>query len=236
MNLSNRKEFKHNLKTDQIKSTKQVNEDGTRYYLADGRRYPSVTTMLGHFSSKAIMEWRNRVGHAEANRISSKASTRGTKFHKLCETYLTNQKPVFKTPLDYQLFINTKEYIDSIDDIHLIETGMFSHHLRLAGTVDCIARYNDRLSVIDFKTASRAKSKDHIENYFMQASAYAIMFEEQTKIPVPQIVIIIAVEGESSQVFVERRDNYTKKLLECRDTYEEYNGKNNRTSSMPSFL
>jgi genome maintenance exonuclease 1 len=238
LSLTTSKTFKHNFKNDLISSAKQVNENGTRFYEADGAKYPSITTMLGYFTSQSIQQWRNRVGHEEANKISSKAATRGTKFHKVCEAYLLNEQPVFKTPLEQQLFINTREYIDLIDDIHLLEKSMFSHHLRLAGTVDCVARYNDRLSVIDFKTATRSKSKDHIDNYFMQASAYAIMFEEQTRIPVPQIVIIIAVEGEPSQVFVERRDSYAKQLLECRDIYEEKNGWNknsNRSGSLRSL-
>lgn len=224
------KTFNHNFKCDLIKAAKQVNENGTRYYEADGKRYPSITTMLGYFTRKSIYEWRNRVGHEEANKISSKAATRGTKFHKTVEKYLLNESFEFKTPLEQQLFINTREYIDLIDDIHLLEKSMFSHHLRLAGTVDCIARYNNKLSVIDFKTATGAKSKEYIENYFMQASAYAIMFEEQTRIPVPQIVIIIAVEGEPSQVFVERRDNYAHELINCRDIYEEQNGISNKNT------
>lgn len=232
------KTFNHNFKDNLIKAAKQVNENGTRYYEAEGNKYPSITTMLGYFNRKEIYEWRNRVGHEEANKISAKAATRGTKFHKVVEKYLLNESLEFKTPLEQQLFINTREYIDLIDDIHLIEKSMFSHHLRLAGTVDCIARYNEKLSVIDFKTATKSKSKEYIENYFMQAAAYAIMFEEQTQIPVPQIVIIIAVEGEPSQVFVDRRDSFAKQLLKCRDIYEESNGipKNNNGRISTKFF
>jgi hypothetical protein len=54
----------------------------------------------------------------------------------------------------------------------------------------------------------------------MQTAAYAIMYEERTGIPVPNLVILIAVEDEEPQVFIEKRDNWTKELLRTRDYYE----------------
>ena len=218
--------FKHNFKGHLLPKLEQINEEGNRQYLTpNGVKYPSVTTMLGHFTSKGIMEWRRRIGADEANRITRQASTRGSAFHKVCEKYLLNEQIEFKTPLQKQLFINTKPYIENIDEIQLIEGRLFSHHLRLAGTVDCVGVYGKKLSVVDFKSASRAKPKEYIEDYFMQCTAYAIMYEELLQIPVSQIVVIIAVEGEESQVFVEKRDNYTKKLLTQRDTYEKVTGR-----------
>ena len=98
---------------------------------------------------------------------------------------------------------------------------MYSDHLRIAGTVDCVAEFDGKISVIDFKSASKPKDKSYIENYFMQCSAYAIMFEEIFRIPVSQIVIAIAVEEEDPQIFVEKRDNYVKRLLYYRDLYEK---------------
>ena len=56
---------------------------GKRYYVTpNGNKLPSVTTVLGHFKKASITAWRNRVGHEEAQKISTRASTRGTKFHK----------------------------------------------------------------------------------------------------------------------------------------------------------
>ena len=90
----------------------------------------------------------------------------------------------------------------------------------MAGRVDCIAEWDGKLSVIDFKTSRKTKRKECIDNYFMQCTSYAIMFEEMTGIPVPQIVVAITVEGEQPQVFVEKRDNYAEKLLDLRLDYE----------------
>ncbi len=226
--------FKHNFKNHLLPKLEQINEEGNRQYLtSSGVKYPSVTTMLGHFTSQGIMEWRRRVGVEEANRITRQASTRGTAFHKVCEKYLLNEQMEFKTPLQKQLFINTKPYLENIGEIQLIEGKLFSHHLRLAGTVDCVGDYEKKLSVIDFKSASRAKPKEYIEDYFMQCTAYAIMYEELLQIPVSQIVVIIAVEGEESQVFVEKRDNYAKKLLTQRDNYEKITGRSYSPAILP---
>lgn len=216
--------FTHIKLDKELPKLSQINEDGTRYYITpSGNKYPSVTTVLAEYNRKVIYEWRQRVGDEVANSVSRKASTRGTKLHKACEDYLNNKAPVLATPLEQDLFSKFKPVLHQIDEIHAQEIKMYSDHLRLAGTVDCIAKFNGRLSVIDFKTASKAKSKVNISNYFMQCSAYAIMFEEQFGIPVSQTVVAIAVEDDEPQVFVEKRDNYVKDLLYYRDMYETKN-------------
>ena len=91
----------------------------------------------------------------------------------------------------------------------------------MAGRVDCIAEYDGKLAVIDFKTSGKPKKKEHISSYFMQTAAYAIMYEERTGIPVPNIVILIAVEGDEPQVFIEKRDNWAKELIRTRDYFEK---------------
>lgn len=213
--------FTHIKLDKELPKLSQINEDGTRYYITpSGNKYPSVTTVLAEYNRKVIYEWRQRVGDEVANSVSRKASTRGTKLHKACEDYLNNEVPVLATPLEQDLFSKFKPVLHQIDEIHAQEIKMYSDHLRLAGTVDCIAKFNGKLSVIDFKTASRAKNKENISNYFMQCSAYAIMFEEQFGIPVSQTVVAIAVEDDDPQVFIEKRDNFVKDLLYYRDMYE----------------
>lgn len=208
-----------------IPKLKQVNENGVRYYLTpQGNRYPSVTTVLSEYSREAIQSWRRRVGYEQANKITQQASTRGTRVHKLCENYLDNQPVKFNTPIEQELFLSIKPLLHRIDKIYVQELRMYSDHLRMAGTVDCVGQFDGRLSVIDFKTSSKLKEKQYIENYLMQCSAYAIMFEEQFGIPVPRIVVIIAVEGQEPQLFLERRDNYVAGLKYFRDLYEKKHG------------
>jgi genome maintenance exonuclease 1 len=204
---------------------KQVtSESGSRVYLTpSGIKYPSITTILQNYKKKELMAWRKRVGDVEANRISSSASRRGTKLHSLVETYFDNKPLPEMLPTQFELFSSIKHHLDDIDNIHIQEQRLFSNHLRLAGTVDCIAEHKGRLSVIDFKSSTRTKNKKDIENYFMQCAAYAIMYEEQTKIPVDKIVLIIAVEGDDPQLFVEKRNNYVSNLIYYRDLYEQNN-------------
>ena len=217
--------FRHVKLDREVPKLQQVNENGTRYYVTpEGNKYPSITTVLSAYNLNAIMEWRQRVGEEEANKISRKASSRGTRIHKLCEDYLDNKTPEFKSPLDAETFETFKPVLHRIDNIHAQELRMYSDHLRIAGTVDCIGEFDGKLSVIDFKTARKLKNKEQIENYFMQAAAYAIMFEERFQIPVARTVIAIAVDEEEPQVFIEKRDNYVMSLLNFRDLYEKKSG------------
>ena len=199
----------------------QLNENGVRHYLTpEGNKYPSITTVLSEYNRKAIQDWRHRVGAEEAGKISGKASTRGTKLHKACEDYINNLEPVFQTPYERDLFKRFSPTLQRIDKVYAQEIRMYSDHLRIAGTVDCVGEFDGVLSVIDFKTSAKEKDKKYIENYFMQCSAYAIMFEEQFGIPVSQTVVAIAVEDGESQVFVEKRDTHVKRLIHFRDLYE----------------
>lgn len=219
-----RKIYNH-VGTRLLAELKQItNADGSRIYeTPTGRKYPSVTTILQNYNKEALIAWRKRVGDEEANRISKRATTRGTKLHSLVETYLQNQDPILDNPLQKEMFTSIVPLLNDIDNIHIQEKKLFSHHLRLAGTVDCIAEHKGRLSVIDFKTSTRAKQKENIANYFMQCSAYAVMYEEQTKIPVDKIVIMIAVEDDDPQIFIEKRDNYIQHLIQYRNLYEKIN-------------
>lgn len=204
-----------------------TNEDGRRVYVnASGVAYPSATTVLSVLSRDGIAKWRARVGAEEADKISNKASTRGTKIHTLTETYLKNENlqeayaSTNASLLDLEMFKKFLPILDPISNIHCQELALYSDHLRMAGRVDCIGEYNGQRAVIDFKTSGKLKKKEHISSYFMQTAAYAIMYEERTGIPVPNLVILIAVEDEEPQVFIEKRDNWAKELIRTRDYYE----------------
>jgi ATP-dependent exoDNAse (exonuclease V) beta subunit len=217
--------FNHVKLDREVPKLQQLNENGTRYYVTpEGNKYPSITTVLAAYNLSHIMEWRKRVGEEEANRISRTASSRGTRIHTLCEQYIDNKIPAFKSPLDQEMFNKFKPTLHRINNVYAQELRMYSDHLRIAGTVDCVAEFDGVLSVIDFKTSKRLKDKSDIENYFMQCSAYAIMFEEQFKIPVAQTIVAIAVDDEEPQVFVERRNTHVKRLIYFRDLYEKKSG------------
>jgi genome maintenance exonuclease 1 len=92
----------------------------------------------------------------------------------------------------------------------------------VAGTVDCIAKYDGKVSVIDFKTSKRKKSRDDVHDYFMQCSAYAVAFEERTGIPVSRLVILMAVDDEDPIIFNEKRDDWINSFIQLRDDYRSW--------------
>lgn len=209
-----------NIEFEELQAT---NLNGKRLYQTpSGKVYPSVTTITGLHGKDAIISWRKRVGEEEANKISSKAATRGTKVHKMCENYLNNEL-VLNThlPNSVALFKQIQPFIDKyIGVVYGIECPLYSDHLKIAGRTDCVAMFDGKPAIIDFKTASKPKSEDFILNYFMQCSAYAVMFEERTGIAIPRIAILVAVEGDHPQIFVKKRDSYINKFIEYRNLYE----------------
>ena len=217
--------FTHVKELKDFAHDKTVPGVGRKYFTETGAAYPSVTTVLGVLSRESIMAWRKRVGADAANKISSKASTRGTKIHTLCENILNNEEVDTSkmSLLDKEMFDKFRPLLNRIDNIHGQEVALYSDHLRMAGRVDCIGEFDGKLSIIDFKTSKKPKKKEWIENYFAQAAAYAIMYEERTGIPINRSVIMIAVEGDDPQIFIEKRDNFVPLLLKARDIWESEN-------------
>lgn len=201
-----------------------TNADGRRVYVTpEGNQYPSVTSITGLNSKFSIDQWRQRVGAEEADRITNRALARGTRIHSLCENYLLGNEIVIDM-FDTEMWITMRPMLDDIDNIHCLETPLYSDFLKAAGTVDCIADYQGKLSVIDFKTASRVKERSDIHNYFEQTAAYAVMFEERTGIPIGRLVIIMAIDDDAPRVFIEKRDNWIAGFRKARLDYKNKYG------------
>lgn len=202
----------------------QTFPDGKRYYsLPDGTRLPSVTTVIGAKGKEAILKWRKRVGEEEANRISKLSTSRGTNLHTICENYLNNDpKYLLKVMPDaLEMFKSIKPFLNRIDNIHYQEQALWSKGIGMAGRVDCIAEFDGKLSVIDFKTSKRIKTKEDIDSYFAQCVAYSMMYEELVGQPIDQIVIIMAVENEEPLLFIEKTEDHINTLLEYIKFYRE---------------
>ena len=201
-------------------------ESGRVYHTPEGVDLPSITTVLSILSRAGIAAWRKRVGEEEANRISRIASARGTKVHEIIEKYINNDEN-FKdgyTPDIISSFLDLKPILDDrIGRVFAQEAPLYSNHLGVAGRVDCVAEFDGKLSIIDFKTSRKKKFPSMIKNYFMQESAYAIMWEERTGQPITQLVTIIAVDDHDPQVFIEHRDNWVRPL---RETIAQWNEEN----------
>ena len=219
-----RKKFNHNIiELGYEDLVAETTDTGRTYKCPDGSSFNSVTTVLKVLSEDAIQAWRRRVGEDVANKIGVRAANRGTAVHSIIERYLDNNVEYDKDVMPDVLstFKDVQPILDEhISEILGLEAPLYSKHLKLAGRVDCVGVFDNKLSIIDFKTSRKIKKKEWIHNYFAQASAYAIMFEERTGIPVPQLVIIIAVDNEEPQVFVETRDDWTELLFKAKEIYE----------------
>ena len=204
--------FNH-VTTVELPKLETVNINKKRFYVTpDGNKYPSITTVLSNRSKQGLFEWRKRVGEDVANHIARTAANRGTKVHHMCEDYLSNNFDDDKHKKDflaYCLFGQLKnQSLKNIDNIHFQEVALWSDKYKIAGRVDCIAEYNGKLSVIDFKTSSKPRKEEYNENYYIQASAYAEMHEEQTGTPIDQVVILVVTEDGEVQEFVKQKQTY----------------------------
>jgi genome maintenance exonuclease 1 len=192
--------------------------DGVRYYKIpdDGtvHKFVSITSVTSHHNKHIFEDWRKRVGEEEANKINKQATSRGTDLHSIVENYLLNVPELpEKSIIAKHLFRIINPELNKINNIYALESSLYSKQLGIAGTVDCIAEYNGELAIIDFKTSKKAKPKEWIEHYFVQAAAYACMFYELTDIPVKKLVILMACEDGDCVVYEEYDKSKYIKLL-----------------------
>lgn len=207
--------FKHVGNSDDMDLESSTFKDGSRFYTTpDGQKYPSVTTVVGWEKREFFKEWRAK-NPEESKRILAN----GTRVHSLVEDYLNNEEVSRDDHRSYEQFDSLKTLLNNIDNIRAQERALYSDLLCLAGRVDCIGEYNGVLSIIDFKTSKRLKSKDQIEDYFCQATAYAIMWQQTTGEKVPQIVILITTANGEVQEYVENPVNYVGVLKRKIDLY-----------------
>jgi muconolactone delta-isomerase len=210
-----------------IAKIKQINSpEGRLYETPSGAKYPSVTSVLGIESIQYITEWRNRIGHAAANEISRKAAARGTIIHTACEKMIVGEQyewGMFDAG-NREMFEHLIPVIDSIEEVHAMETKLYSDKLETAGTVDLIARIGGELTVLDWKTSARYKTRDDIHSYFAQTAYYAYAFYERTGIIVPNITIAMTVQDIGLVVFKEKVKTWLPAFMATRERFRALKG------------
>ena len=209
----------------QLEEIPAVMEDNGRYYISPEGKFPSVTTVTGWEKSNFFREWRKK-----NPRESKRVLKRGNDLHEAIEYFLLEKEDFLDGKEGIkELFYQMKEYlVDNIDLIYALEVPLWSSLLKLAGRVDCIAHYKGKLSIIDFKGSTRPKREKDIENYFQQTTAYAIMWQERTGIPIEQIVILISSEDGIVQEFIKTPQEYVKSL---KTTIEGYYNEQSKYSA-----
>ena len=224
-------EFNH--ETVELPPITAINKDGVRVYeTPQGKYYPSITTVLSIRNKKSLMEWRKKVGDDVANYIARTAANRGTKVHHMCEDYLNNMHLKWpnkwsehqKNFLPWCMFQKLSNRLESVDNIRKLEAGLWSDKYGVAGRVDCVAEYDNELSILDFKTSTKEKKDEWIENYYIQCAAYAEMYEERTGEAINQLVVLVVTEDGTVQEFVKEKTEYIPLLKESVDNwYKEKN-------------
>lgn len=201
--------------------------NGIRLYnLPNGQWVPSITSITSFYNRQIFIDWRKRVGLEEANRITKKATERGTNFHQVCQDYLENKELVWDNYnlLTKHMFFHAKPYLDKINNIHAIERTLYSEYLGLAGRVDAIAEYEGELAVIDFKTSDKIKPEKWIENYFVQETFYAAAYYERTGIIVKKLITIMVTPGGEVKIFDKRnKGDYIKLLVKYIKEFVQHN-------------
>lgn len=180
--------------------------DAGRYYNTPFGRFASVTTKLGWYYDIDLSKWIERVGEAEARKITRQGAQRGTAIHKICENYiLGNEYKAGVMPIYLETFNKIKPILDeNIGTVWGIEYPLYSEYLKTAGTTDLICEYKGQPTIVDFKTSRYPKKEEWIESYLTQATTYAHMSNSILKhlnYGIEHVCIIIGVDGDQPQIF-----------------------------------
>ena len=221
------KSFDHVKLNTELPDISTQNIEGKRFYVTpEGNKYPSITTVLSGRSKEGILKWRQSVGNDVANQIMRSAAKRGTAVHQLVEDYINNKELSKQDVLPLALFTILKPELDDINNIVIQEGGLYSDKWGVAGRVDCIAEYDGKLSVIDFKTSTKEKKEAWVENYFIQGSAYCEMYEERFNQEINQVVILIVTEDGAVQTFIKDKKDYLPLLKPAIEEFYKENETN----------
>jgi genome maintenance exonuclease 1 len=197
-------------------------DDGHYYQTPSGVIYPSITTMLQKTQTlekkQSLQNWREQ--EIAADYITQEAAVIGSETHKLIENYLNGEEILEKSRLLSEAhFNNLLPFVNKINDIHGIELRLYSDKMKLAGTSDCIAKYDGKLSIIDYKTKRSNQREEWLTDHFIQATSYGVMFKELTGIKVEQIVILVSSEKNTRTEFMKNPDDYMDSLQERIDQF-----------------
>ena len=198
----------------------QTTINGKRHYVTPDGAFISITSLLSSQVPDSIISWRESIGNDVADHIMRTAGRRGTRVHKLVELALSN-KPLGDITdygvLPVALFDMMQPALDKIDQIMALEQPLYSAELGIAGTADTVCSYDGVPSVVDYKTAS--KIREDVERHMIQGAFYASAGTWQTKMPIDQIVIIMAAEDARMQVFKDKPSVYLDKLRQLAAQY-----------------
>ena len=200
--------------------------NGARYYEINNKKLPSVTEIIKSTESEdkrqSLKQWRDRIGDAEADKIITMSSERGTAMHKYIEEHLVGQKHLNIEASTNEPYLMAEKIIHdglySLDELWGCEVTL-SYPDLYAGTADACGVYDGIQSIIDFKQSNKPKKRQWIEDYFIQLAAYAMAHNIEYSTNISQGIILMCTPPPQImfQKFVidgEEFKNYQDKFLE----------------------
>jgi len=181
------------------------------YQTPDGHKLPSVTTILDRTKppeAKAALEaWRNAVGHHKATEITTQAANRGTRMHKFLEDYVKGEpmNESISNPFAQQSQKMAKiviaEGMKNVSEVWGSEVPLYFPEL-YAGTTDCVGIHSGDEAILDFKQTNKPKKREHIDDYFIQLTAYAMAHNEVHGTNIRKGVILMCSKDYEYQEFI----------------------------------
>lgn len=209
---------------------------GKRLYATPtGHKVPSVTTILDKTkpaeSRIALANWRKAVGEAKAQAITTEAANRGTRMHKFLEDWIAgiplNESITnpFAQQSQKMAKIVIAEGMCNVDEVWGSEVPLYFPEL-YAGTTDCVGLHKGEPAILDFKQTNKPKKREHIDDYFIQLTAYALAHNEVHGTDIRKGVILMCSKDFEYQEFILESadfDYWTDRWLK---RVEEYYGLN----------
>jgi len=221
--LTSKKVSTYNHIPTDFKQAELIERDNAHFYQTPtGEIYPSITTILHETMSiekkEGLQNWKDQ--EIAADYITQEAATIGTETHQLIENYINDVRQTDEVRLlSVAHFNNLIPFLQKINDVHGTELRLYSNTMKLAGTSDCIAKYDGELSIIDYKTKRSNQKEEWMTDHFIQGTAYAQMFKELTGIEIKQVVILVSSEKNSRMEFVKNTLDYKKLLTQRLNQY-----------------
>jgi hypothetical protein len=205
----------------------RVTEDGRRLYDTPGGKLPSVTTVLEKTKpeekKQALQEWRNRVGHAQAQAITTEAANRGTRMHTYLEHYVKTGelKEQGSNPFGWASHAMAQTVIEdglkNVNEFWGVEVPLYFPKL-YAGTSDGAGIHMNQESILDYKQTNKPKRREWIEDYFLQLAAYALAHNEVYGTNIRKGVVLMCVKPPvDAQGRPTARPEYQEFVLESAD-------------------
>ena len=214
----------------QYKNCKQVNDPVTRkrvYQTSDGETLPSVTTILSATKDMThLNEWKDRIGHAKAQQITTEAAGVGTAMHANLERFVVGeQRQPGNNPVHVQankmadVIINNG--LSKVNEIWAMEQSLYFPGL-FSGTTDLVGIHEDEPAVMDYKQTNKPKKAEWVEDYYLQLMAYILAHNEVYGTDIKKGVIFMCSRDFQYQQFTLEPTDFNKWQDAWLNKVEEY--------------